>query len=208
VETDVAPKGPLQCKGCQRFGHTQRYCGYAPRCVVCGEAHISVECSTSQRQLKCCSCGANHTANYRGCAKWKEARTALTKRAPTDRSKVGGTPSPPSAPKAKQAVPSAEQQGLGSGWNHVIRGGRIVKAATPTSPNPPLAESPARTKVATNKTKGVTTKSAPKVTTGHKQASSTKQKKPVKPAQASQPKPKKWWLPDPSSHPPRKSLIS
>jgi hypothetical protein len=25
VETYVAPKGPMQCKRCQRFGHTQRY---------------------------------------------------------------------------------------------------------------------------------------------------------------------------------------
>jgi hypothetical protein len=34
VETHNAPKGPLQCKLCQRFGHTQRNCGYAPRCVT------------------------------------------------------------------------------------------------------------------------------------------------------------------------------
>jgi hypothetical protein len=27
VESYVAPKGPLQCKRCQRFGHTQRNCG-------------------------------------------------------------------------------------------------------------------------------------------------------------------------------------
>jgi hypothetical protein len=33
VEKYVAPKAPLQCKRCQRFSHTQRNCGYAPRCV-------------------------------------------------------------------------------------------------------------------------------------------------------------------------------
>jgi hypothetical protein len=27
VETYTVAKGPLQCKLCQRFGHTQRYCG-------------------------------------------------------------------------------------------------------------------------------------------------------------------------------------
>jgi hypothetical protein len=95
VETYVAPKGPLQCKRCQRFGHTQRYCGYAPRCVACGEAHLSGECSTSPQQLKCCSCGGNHTANYRGCAKWKEAKAALARWVPIVRSKVGSGPSPP-----------------------------------------------------------------------------------------------------------------
>jgi hypothetical protein len=32
VESYVAPNGPLQCKRCERFGHTQRNCEYAPRC--------------------------------------------------------------------------------------------------------------------------------------------------------------------------------
>jgi hypothetical protein len=46
VESSFAPKGPLQCKGCQRFGHTQRNCGYAPRCVACGGSYFSGGCST------------------------------------------------------------------------------------------------------------------------------------------------------------------
>jgi hypothetical protein len=58
VETYIAPKGPLKCKRCQRFGHTQRNCGYAPRCVACGDAHPSGTCATSKQQLKCCSCGS------------------------------------------------------------------------------------------------------------------------------------------------------
>lgn len=37
----VAPKEPLQCKRCQRFGHTQLNCGYAPRCIACGGPHNS-----------------------------------------------------------------------------------------------------------------------------------------------------------------------
>jgi hypothetical protein len=53
----VATTGPLQCKRCLRFGHTQRNCGYAPRCVACGDAHPSGTCATSKQQLKCCSCG-------------------------------------------------------------------------------------------------------------------------------------------------------
>jgi hypothetical protein len=138
VETYVAPKGPLQCKRCQRFGHTQRYCGYAPRCVACGEAHPSGECSTPQQELKCCSCGGNHTANYRGCTKWKEAKAALAKRAPTERSRVGGAPSPPNA---KQAMPSAQQENLGPGWNHVIRGAESLRLQLCPLPNPPLAQS-------------------------------------------------------------------
>jgi hypothetical protein len=46
VESYVAPKAPLQCKRCQRFGQTQRNCGYPPCCVACGESHLSGECST------------------------------------------------------------------------------------------------------------------------------------------------------------------
>ena len=44
VESYVAPKGPLQCKRCLRFGHTQRNCGYAPRCVACVGAHLTGGC--------------------------------------------------------------------------------------------------------------------------------------------------------------------
>ena len=63
VKTYIAPKGLLQCKRCQRFGHKQRQCSEAPRYVVYGETHLSGECSASQQQHKCCSCGWNHTAN-------------------------------------------------------------------------------------------------------------------------------------------------
>ena len=40
VESYLAPKGPLQCKRSQRFGQTQRNCGYAPRCFACGGARM------------------------------------------------------------------------------------------------------------------------------------------------------------------------
>ena len=49
VETYVAPKVPLQCKRYQCFGHTQLYCGDAPRCVAFDKAHLSGECSTPSR---------------------------------------------------------------------------------------------------------------------------------------------------------------
>ena len=93
VETYTAPKGPFQCKRCQRFGHTQRNCSYAPRCVACGETHHSGECSTPKEQLKCCGCVCNHTANYRGCGKWKDAKAALARRAPPGLVRRSGAPS-------------------------------------------------------------------------------------------------------------------
>ena len=136
VETFVAPKGPVQCKRCQRFGHTQRNCGHAPRCVACGGAHLSGDCPARPAQPLCCICGGNHTANYRGCVKWKEAKAALAKQAPALGRRTAAT-SQPAAPKAKQAGPSAEQMDLGEGWSHVVRGGRIVRASAPsTIPKP------------------------------------------------------------------------
>jgi hypothetical protein len=59
VETYTAPKGSLQCKRCQRFGHAQRNSGSAPRCLACGEAHPTGSCVTGKQQLNCCSCGGN-----------------------------------------------------------------------------------------------------------------------------------------------------
>jgi hypothetical protein len=47
VEANKSTKVPLQCKRWQRFSHTQRNCGYATRCVACGNAHTSGTCATS-----------------------------------------------------------------------------------------------------------------------------------------------------------------
>jgi len=134
-ESYLAPKGPLQCKRCQRFGHTQLNPGYEPRCGTCGGSHLSGGCSTPREQPVCCACGRNHTANYRGCENWKEAKAALAKQAP-ERSRKSVATAQPAAPKAQQAGPSAEQKNLGEGWNHVVRGGRVVKATTNPRDNP------------------------------------------------------------------------
>jgi hypothetical protein len=110
----VAPNGPLQCKRCQRFGHTQRNCGYAPRCVAYGGSHLSGGCVTPREQPQCCGCGGNHTANYQGCVKWKEAKAALAKRAPEQGRKSTAT-GHPVAWNVQRAGPSAEQMDLGEG---------------------------------------------------------------------------------------------
>jgi hypothetical protein len=134
VETYIAPKGPLQCKRCKRFGHTQRNCGYAPRCVACGHAHRSGTYATSKQQLKCYSCGGNHTANYRGCRKWKEARAAAAKRAQGEHGQKDGVSTRLPTPKSTPASLPPEQEKLGPGWNHVVRGGSVVKAKATKEP--------------------------------------------------------------------------
>jgi hypothetical protein len=162
VETYTAPKGPLHCKRCQRSSHTQRYCGYATLCVACGEAHPSAECASTKQQLKCCSCGGIHTANFRGCVKWKVAKAALAKRTPVGK-KEGSAPSTV-APKL-----TAEQEILGPDWTHVFREGRVVKA-TPSNPipttKPIIAPTP---KIVVLSQKGKAVKPTPKVTVSPKQ---------------------------------------
>jgi hypothetical protein len=134
-ETNVAPKGPVQSKRCKRFGHTQRNCGYAPRCVACGETHLSGDCSNPKQQLKCCSCRGNHTANYRGCSKWKEANRRLQTSA-LQGTRTSGDAVQPASNRVVPPQPSAEEKSLGSSCNHVVRGGCVVNAALPTLPEP------------------------------------------------------------------------
>jgi hypothetical protein len=124
VGSYVAPKGQLQCKRCQRFGHTQRNCGYRPRCVACGGSHLSGGCSTLMEQPQRCGCGGNHTASYMGCVKWKEAKAAVAKQASEGVQKSAARSA---APKAQRAGPSAEQTDLGEGWNDVVRMGLLSR---------------------------------------------------------------------------------
>jgi hypothetical protein len=120
VETYNEPKCPLQCKRCQRFGHTQRNCGCAPRCVACGDEQPSGKCVTPKQQLKYCSCGGNHTANYRGWSKWKEVKAAAAKRGQRGAQPKDGVSMILPVPKSAPAKPSSEQKKLGSGWKRVV----------------------------------------------------------------------------------------
>lgn len=57
-----------QCKRCQGYGHTQKYCAREPRCVKCAEKHLSSECPLQQSETpKCIHCGEDHVASWRGC---------------------------------------------------------------------------------------------------------------------------------------------
>ncbi|KAF2346306.1 hypothetical protein FHG87_022938 [Trinorchestia longiramus] len=64
---------PWQCFCCQRFGHNAVNCRAAPRCVVCSGAHNSIDCPSPSTR-SCCNCSRNHTANYGGCPKIRQAR--------------------------------------------------------------------------------------------------------------------------------------
>ena len=57
-----------QCKRCQSFQHTQKFCHREPRCVKCAGKHLTKECTKlPQTEPKCANCGEKHPASYRGC---------------------------------------------------------------------------------------------------------------------------------------------
>ncbi|GFX47082.1 nucleic-acid-binding protein from transposon X-element [Trichonephila clavipes] len=67
----LRPKiGPAQCFRCQGFFHSSKYCTRNPKCVKCGQPHLTRSCTkTSATEATCCNCQGNHPANYTGCPK-------------------------------------------------------------------------------------------------------------------------------------------
>lgn len=62
-----------QCKKCQRYGHTQKYCQHSPICVKCAGKHLTAVCTKPASVApKCINCGEAHPASYRGCVVAKE----------------------------------------------------------------------------------------------------------------------------------------
>lgn len=86
-----------QCKRCQRYGHTQKYCQHEPICVKCAGKHLTSDCRKSQNDPpKCFNCAEAHPANYRGCLIAKELqkrRNNLNKTKDTQKSQVKTVPS-------------------------------------------------------------------------------------------------------------------
>ena len=77
-----------QCKRCQEIGHSQNYCNKTPRCVKCGDKHLSKECGKlKEAQPKCANCHGPHTANYRGCPAFKDKTSPTLKLTAVDRMK-------------------------------------------------------------------------------------------------------------------------
>lgn len=71
-----------QCKRCQAYGHTQKYCAKEPRCVRCTGKHFTKDCNKPKdAKPKCVHCGENHPANYRGCTVAKEIQNIKNKQA-------------------------------------------------------------------------------------------------------------------------------
>jgi hypothetical protein len=95
VETYVAPKGPVQCKRCQRIGHLQGICGYAPRCVTCGETNLSGGCSTPNSSLNAAAAVASTRPTTGAAASGKRQKRRLQSKCPTNAPRPAVMPSSP-----------------------------------------------------------------------------------------------------------------
>ena len=68
----LVKKEIIQCKRCQRYGHTQKYCNHNFRCVKCAGNHLTDQCTKSPEiPAKCIHCQGEHPPNYKGCSAYK-----------------------------------------------------------------------------------------------------------------------------------------
>lgn len=66
----------VQCKKCQRYGHTKTYCWYPSRCVKCSLNHDTSKCNKPlNNPPKCVLCNGDHPSNYKGCSVYNEIKT-------------------------------------------------------------------------------------------------------------------------------------
>lgn len=93
VEVVALKKNRLvpQCKKCQGYGHTQKYCAKEPRCVKCTGKHLTIACDKPKNDKpKCIHCAGEHPANYRGCMVAKEMQKIRQ-----NQTKKANRPNPP-----------------------------------------------------------------------------------------------------------------
>jgi hypothetical protein len=76
-EPPLKKKEIVQCKKCQRYGHTKSYCWYNYRCVKCGQDHDTLTCPKKKSDNippKCVLCNGEHPANYKGCTVYQDLK--------------------------------------------------------------------------------------------------------------------------------------
>ena len=73
VEAIKSGKQIPQCKLCQRYGHTKKFCRHKLVCVKCAGNHVSTECTLPKESpARCSNCRKSHPCNYCGCVVAKE----------------------------------------------------------------------------------------------------------------------------------------
>lgn len=83
-------KFPTQCKNCQYWGHTKKYCHHPYRCVKCSEKHEPGQCKRKKTDMDnenlkptCVNCHGEHLASSYQCAAFiKHQQNILKRRKP------------------------------------------------------------------------------------------------------------------------------
>lgn len=79
-EAPYKKKEIIQCKRCQRFGHSMNQCFRPYRCVKCGNAHPTTTCTKKpDTEATCANCDEKHPASYKGCKVYKQYRERILK---------------------------------------------------------------------------------------------------------------------------------
>jgi len=67
ILSNLLVPNPIRCDRCQKFGHNH----------PTWREHEYNECPVDKTEAKCCNCGGNHSAAYKGCTKYKTISSAL-----------------------------------------------------------------------------------------------------------------------------------
>lgn len=58
----------IQCHRCQAWCHATQNCRHPPKCLKCGQGHLTQDCKiTPESPATCANCGGNHPANNISC---------------------------------------------------------------------------------------------------------------------------------------------
>lgn len=63
----------IQCHRCQKWSHAATNCNVTIKCLKCGDAHTTSECSikkedtSTHNKIKCANCAGSHLANITDC---------------------------------------------------------------------------------------------------------------------------------------------
>ena len=114
-------KGTTQCHRCQQFGHGSSKCFFSPRCLHCGENHLTGDCSKKDDQPFCANCQKEHRANSKECETYTKRVSFLSsqryKSQPPKRPPAPPPPTRDDFPHPGWETCAPEGRGNPAAWN-------------------------------------------------------------------------------------------
>ncbi|XP_066909363.1 uncharacterized protein [Halyomorpha halys] len=133
VSTFKEDGSPVQCRNCQGFGHTMKYCGRTRLCAWCGGKHQTSECPKTQKP-RCSNCDGDHPASARDCPK----RVKLMEKR-RQKATPGVAPTIPLRNPSRLAQPGVFYSGVMGGNNGTKGTTPKTDQPQPTQPEKPPA---------------------------------------------------------------------